>query len=225
MENFKVYLESGKKRVFAGALDWPGWSRSGKDEESALQALVDAGRRYGKLMTAGGLGFTPPQEVGDLEVVERLPGSATTDFGGISAIPQADMAPLGAAEMAHLQAILQAGWRGFDDAILHAVGRELRKGPRGGGRDLERMIEHVIESDRAYLGNIVWKHKREEGLPAAQELGRVQQSILEALATYLRGELPTERPRGGKVWPVRYYIRTTAWHTVDHIWEIEDRIE
>jgi len=31
-----VYIESGAKKVFACAVDFPGWCRSGKDEASAL---------------------------------------------------------------------------------------------------------------------------------------------------------------------------------------------
>ncbi|MGH2773763.1 MAG: hypothetical protein ACRDIU_11590 [Actinomycetota bacterium] len=36
----KVFVENGSKRVFAGAVDWPGWCRSGKDEQEALEALA-----------------------------------------------------------------------------------------------------------------------------------------------------------------------------------------
>ena len=41
-----VYLEVGARRTFAGALDWPGWCRSGRDETAALAALVAYGGRY-----------------------------------------------------------------------------------------------------------------------------------------------------------------------------------
>ena len=35
-----VFVESGRKRVFASALDWPGWCRSGRTEELAIEALA-----------------------------------------------------------------------------------------------------------------------------------------------------------------------------------------
>jgi len=35
------YLEIGKKRIVACALDWPGWARSARTEELALAALMD----------------------------------------------------------------------------------------------------------------------------------------------------------------------------------------
>src|SRR5690349_9971305 len=44
-----VYLEVGKKRVFACAADWPGWCRSGRDEEQALEALTTSASRYAVL--------------------------------------------------------------------------------------------------------------------------------------------------------------------------------
>ena len=69
-----VYLELGRSWTFACALDWPGWCRRGKGEEAALEALAAYAGRYAAVV---GPSFTP----GALEVVGRLPGSATTDFG------------------------------------------------------------------------------------------------------------------------------------------------
>jgi hypothetical protein len=45
----EVYLEVGQKKIFAGALDWPGWCRSGRDEEAALATLVEYAPRYSKI--------------------------------------------------------------------------------------------------------------------------------------------------------------------------------
>ncbi|HJQ14841.1 MAG TPA: hypothetical protein VJ830_08850, partial [Anaerolineales bacterium] len=86
----KVYLEIGQKRTFAGALDWPGWCRSGRDEESALQALFDYGPRYARALRYARLGFQSPDDVSYFVVVERLKGNATTDFGAPGTPPSAD---------------------------------------------------------------------------------------------------------------------------------------
>ena len=46
-----IYLEIGQKKTFACAIDWPGWSRAGRDESSALQALLDSAPRYAQVLT------------------------------------------------------------------------------------------------------------------------------------------------------------------------------
>jgi len=76
-----VYLEIGDKRTFAGAIDWPGWCRIGRDEESALQALVDSGPRYADVLHAAKIAFQAPADLSALVVVERLEGNTTTNFG------------------------------------------------------------------------------------------------------------------------------------------------
>src|SRR5256885_1042893 len=88
-----VYLELGSKRVFACAVDWPGWCRAGKDEAGALEALARAGPRYAVVAAEAGLSF-PPDAGTVFEVVERLPGSATTDFGAPGAVAGGDGKPL-----------------------------------------------------------------------------------------------------------------------------------
>jgi hypothetical protein len=100
----------------------------------------------------------------------------------------------------------------------------LRKGPRGGGRDTEKIIDHVVEADRGYLSRLAWKHTRESGNSYIEELSRTRGAILDALETAVNGELPEEGPRGGVIWPPQYFIRRVAWHVLDHAWEIEDRI-
>jgi hypothetical protein len=92
--NIDVYLEIGKKRTFAGAIDWPGWCRIGRDEGSALQALVDYGPRYARILSATPLGFQAPADASALAVVERLEGNATTDFGAPAVAPSSDTRPV-----------------------------------------------------------------------------------------------------------------------------------
>src|SRR5512138_2346451 len=138
-----VYLEVGGKRTFAVAVDWPGWSRSGKDEASALQALLDYGKRYGAAVKAARLGFQPPTSTAELRVVERLKGDTTTDFGTPGSVPATDKRPVDEGELRRLQAILKACWKTFDAIAEKAEGKALRVGPRGGGRGREKIMEHV----------------------------------------------------------------------------------
>jgi hypothetical protein len=224
MNSVKVFIEVGKKRIFAGAVDWPGWCRSGRDEKSAIQALIDYGPRYAQVLHARGIEFQVPSLASDFTAIERHEGNATTDFGAPAVILDADRAPMDRVELERLQTILQACWQAFNSAVERATGRELRKGPRGGGRDLGMVLEHVLEADQAYMPRLGWKHKREDGKNVLEELGRMRQEILNALEVAANGGLPGQGPRGGSIWPPRYFIRRVAWHVIDHAWEIEDRI-
>lgn len=220
---FDVYIETGLKRAVAGALDWPGWCRVGGDEAAALRALVEYGPRYARAIDAARLSFRPPGDVAALRVVERLPGTATTDFGVPHLAPARDSEPFDAAALRRSQAALRACWGAFDDAIAAAQGRELRKGPRGGGRDLEKIVWHVINADAAYLSRLARKFRPDEGTDLAHELGRIRDEMLAALEAGARGETPERGPRGGATWTPRYFTRRVAWHALDHAWEIEDR--
>ncbi|MEJ2513016.1 MAG: hypothetical protein P8Y72_15640 [Anaerolineales bacterium] len=148
MNQLKVFLEIGQKKTFAGAVDWPGWCRSGKDEINAMQSLLDYAPRYAQVLAGSGLDFNPPDDIADLVVVERQPGNATTDFGAPDAILSSDQAEVNQTENGFFQEVLQGCWRTFDQAVFAARGKELRTGPRGGGRDLDKILHHLIEGDR-----------------------------------------------------------------------------
>lgn len=217
-----VYLEIGSKKVIACAIDWPGWSRHGRDEPMALQALIDYGPRYARAVESAGLGFRPPATISSLTVFERLPGNASTDFGGLGVIPPADSRPFDASELARSMALLSAALDTFDRAVWAAAGKELTKGPRGGGRDLDHIVGHVMDSHRAYLGRLAWKLPKDGGSRVEQQ-ALIRQATVEALHAAERGELPQQGPRGGKLWPPRFFVRVIMWHVLDHVWEIEDR--
>jgi hypothetical protein len=224
MNSIKVFVEIGKKRTFVGAVDWPGWCRSGRDEKTALQALIDFGPRYAQVPHSGKIEFQAPADVSALIVTERHDGNATTDFGAPAIMLDADSEPIDRREFERLQTLLQACWQAFDRAMQRATGKELQKGPRGGGRDVEKILDHVLEADHAYLARLAWKHKREGEKNPVEKLSRTRQAILNALEVAVKGDLPERGPRGGVIWPPRYFIRRVAWHVLDHAWEIEDRM-
>jgi hypothetical protein len=219
---FEVYLEEGRARVFAGALEWPGWCRSGKDEATALDALARYGRRYSKVLRGTRLGYAAPHGAGELRVIERLEGDATTDFGAPSIAPATDARPLDGADLERSVRILGACWRGFDRAVERAAGGTLAKGPRGGGRELDAIVGHVVGAEASYARALGAKPPSTERDPAgvAHEVRGVIVGTLERAAA---GEIPERGPRGGRRWPARYFVRRAAWHVLDHAWEIEDR--
>lgn len=219
-----VYLEVGKKKVFAAAVHSPGWCRFGKDEASALQALAAAGPRYAAALALSGLDFQPPSSAEDFVVVERLPGNATTDFGAPDAQPAADRTEFDQAAFEFCRSVLEACWGAFDQALASAAGKHLARGPRGGRREQDAILRHLIESDASYLSQVGWRVKLAQNAPAKDALVQIRTAALAALAAGVRGELESSGPRGGKRWPPRTLVRRMAWHTLDHAWEIEDRI-
>ncbi|HJR81387.1 MAG TPA: hypothetical protein VJ821_15055 [Anaerolineales bacterium] len=223
VSKINVYFEVGKKRTFAGALDWPGWCRSGRDESSALQALFKYGPRYARVLRNARLGFQTPKDVSAFRVVERLEGNATTDFGAPGLAPSYDTKPVSPEELQRFQKILRACWRAFDASVKSAAGKTLRSGPRGGGRELEGIIEHVLGADSGYLTSLGWKVSQRDADDLEKQRDQIRQAILKGLAVAARGEIPAKGPRGGTRWTPRYYVRRAAWHVLDHAWELEDR--
>ncbi|PWT78754.1 MAG: hypothetical protein C5B60_00640 [Chloroflexi bacterium] len=221
----EVCLEVGKTRTFAVALDWPGWCRAGRDEAAALHALYDYGPRYARALQTVQLQFRAPSETSALVVVERIAGNTTTDFGAPNVSLSRDSEPVDPAELQQWQDVLQACWLTFDEAVQAATGQTLRKGPRGGGRDVTKIIEHVHGVDVSYLANLGGQLKpggSDEAAPS-QALAHVRHAILSTLITAVRGEIPARGPRGGVRWTPRYFVRRLAWHELDHTWEIQDR--
>jgi hypothetical protein len=72
-KKLEIYLEVGRQRTFAGALDWPGWCRSGRDEAGAVTALLEAGPRYARALRGSRLGFKAALDV-RISIAERLVG-------------------------------------------------------------------------------------------------------------------------------------------------------
>jgi len=218
MATTPVYLEVGSKRTFACSFAWPGWTRAGKDEEEALDALVEAAPRYRRTLGAAARDLTAPATAKGLRVLERVKGNATTDFGAPGVAAKADDDDLTERELRRQLRILQACWRAFDRAAAKAEGVELSKGPRGGGRDLDKIVDHVLGADSAYLGAfggaVTGSGDRAE---------RLRSAFVEAATLRTHGEPPPKPRKRAALWPVAYAIRRSAWHAVDHVWEIEDR--
>jgi hypothetical protein len=215
-----TYLEIGAKRAFAGAVEWPGWCRSGRDEPAALEALSDSARRYAKVLRGTRLGFEAPEDESALRVVERLEGDATTNFGAPSIAPKADARAIDDAELERLSSILRACWRSLDAAVDAARGATLAKGPRGGGRDLPKIVDHVVEAEGGYLRML---GSKVEADPKQDLAERTHAAVLGALEATAREGAPPPGPRGGKRWLPGYFVRRVAWNVLDHAWEIEDR--
>jgi hypothetical protein len=211
-----VYLESGKRWVFACALDWPGWCRRAKGDEAALDSLAEYARRYAVVAERAGVRFgsTAPT----FEVVQRMPpgpGFDNVDFGALGAPADADGSPLTAAQAKRLASIVEASWSVLDDVVAKAP-PQLRKGPRGGGRDRDAVFAHVVGAEASYARKLGVRHRAPDP-DDAEAIAALRKDLIEALRA--------ARDAGATAWPPRYLARRVAWHVLDHAWEIEDRSE
>ena len=212
-----LFLEVGTTRVFAGALDWPGWCRGGRDEEAAIENLLAYQDRYAAVVDRGGVPFIG--NAPEFAVGERLKGGSGTDFGVPGVAAAADARPLDAAELERQSLLLRACWEAFDQvvAVARATQVELRKGPRGGGRDLDKIEAHVLEAEVVYLSQLGSRSPRP---PTPAD---VRETALAALAAGARGDPVATPSKAQRPWSPRYFVRRAAWHVLDHAWEIEDR--
>jgi hypothetical protein len=214
----RVMVERGrKKRVVACAFDWSGWDRSAKTEADALSVLAAYRPRYAKVAALADLGDAFDDAL-ELTVVERLEGNGMTDYYGVSGKPATpELDAMSAAECDRKIALLHAAWTTFDSAAGR-VSAELRKGPRGGGRDRDRIVRHVngaeIDEFAPKVGIRTPLEARDD--PEALRAHR------EAFAAAIR-ETNARGAAAGSWWTVQFLIRRCAWHMLDHAWELEDR--
>lgn len=216
-DQIRVQMEMGPKgkRVVAVAPDWPGLSRGDKTEEAALDRLRSYLPRYAPVAGLAGMGAAFPTN-SDVQIVERYPGTGSTDFWGISfAFSSFDQQPMSDEELERELTLLQASWRFFDD-VRSRVSLELLRGPRGGGKNREQVVRHTFVSQLDMAKKLGIRSPLEplltdDGLRAHRD----------AYCSAIRALHSQGKP--ARKWPLRYLIRHTAFHTLDHAWEMEDK--
>ncbi len=217
MARVDIGEEVTAKKTFVWVIDWPGWCRSGKDVALAIESLLEHRPRYALVAKEAGLDLPDPTAK-QLHTLDSVTGGAGTDFGVPSLITDADQRPLTAAEAERLAGLVAAAWTVFERVAAGAP-PTLRKGPRGGGRDRDKMIGHVIEADHAYAREIGLKLPT----PSFEDRGAVdaeRAAVLDVLRTPSDGSAIADRR-----WTPHYAARRIAWHALDHAWEMEDRAE
>lgn len=213
----RVNIELGKKgkKVVAYAPDWPGWNRGGKTEEVALDAFQQYRSRYRPIAERAGLA-TEFDEQARVEIVERYEGTGSTDFWGISYAPSAlDSSAMDLDDLERRLRLLWACWRFFDD-VAARVSPELKKGPRGGGRDREAIVRHVLLNERDWAGGI-GVDSPPESILDPDGRNQYREAFVEGLRTY------NAEGRKAKTWELSFLLRHAAYHTLDHAWEMEDK--
>ena len=192
-------------------MDWPGWCRAGKTDEAAIEALGAYRDRYAVVPEIAGVRF-PKSAPDHFDVIERAVGNATTEFGAPNIIVASDRRPLTAARAGREADLLAAAWE-LLDRVAASAPPTLRKGPRGGGRDRDDIVRHVMESEHGYASKLGIRRRDLGATP-------FRASVLAALRAARAGDAVV--PNG---WPPRLMTRRMAWHALDHAWEIEDKSE
>jgi hypothetical protein len=215
--HLRVILELGKKRrVVAGAMDWPGLDRWGTSEDDALQKLLAYVPRYAGVAKRAGMANALAR-ARDAEVVERVPGSSSTDFWGIAHVPsQIEREVLSATDLERRLELLGACWAYFDDVAARASS-QLRPGPRSAGRSRDQIIRHVYISEPEQFSRKVEVRTPPQDVMTPAGLARHRQAYLEAIRAY------NDEGKPARSWPIQFLIRRTAHHAMDHAWEMEDR--
>jgi hypothetical protein len=214
----RVAVELGPKRkkVAAFALDWPGLERGGKVEGEAIETLVSYIPRYEAVAAHAGM-EADYSKLGAANVMDRYEGPGSTDFWGISfGFSQLDWKRFSDADLERDLALLQSCWWYFD-GVRRRVSAEMRKGPRGGGRDRDRIVSHVLGVEQDWAGKVGVAMPRDVAVVDARGVKRYRDKYLAAIRTAHR------EGTSAKKWPLRYLIRHSAFHTMDHAWEMEDK--
>jgi hypothetical protein len=216
-DSLRLILEIGKKRrVVAGAMDWPGLDRWGTSEEDALEKLSSYLPRYAGVAERAGMkaAFARAR---DPEVVERVPGSSSTDFWGIAHVPsEIEREVLSAADLERRLDLLRACWAWFDD-VAARISDELRPGPRGAGRSRDQIVRHVYYNEPEQFSRKVEVRTSLEVVLTPSGLAAHRQKYVDAIRAYNAEGKPA------RTWPIQFLVRRTAHHVMDHAWEMEDR--
>jgi hypothetical protein len=217
-DQLRVLVEVGTKgrRVVAAGTDWPGLDRWGADEENALSRLVAYLPRYSGVAERAGLtGVLAPQRT--VHVIERYPGSSSTDFWGIAHVPSTtERQGLAAVDLEQRIRLLRACWSYFD-ATAARVSAELRPGPRGGGWTRDEIIRHVIVNEPQQFTRKVDVRTPREVVLTPDGLAEHRDATVDAIRAYHAESRPA------RTWPIPFLIRRIAHHVMDHAWEMEDR--
>src|SRR5438270_4874071 len=202
----------GKKAV-AFAVDWPGWSRGAKTPDLALAALESYRERYRPIAVAAGHA-AQFDAAGRLKVIEDRVGTGSTDFWGISFAPSSsEQGPMGDTEIDRKIKLLRASWAFFDGVAIR-VSAEMRKGPRGGGRDRDRIVRHTIHTEIELFAKRVGVRTPQDGAVTPEGLVAHRKAYVAGLRAYNRG-----KGRPMRSWTLPFLIRHSAFHVMDPGWE------
>jgi hypothetical protein len=216
-DQLRIILEIGKKRrVVAGAMDWPGLDRWGTSEDDATEKLLSYVPRYASVAERAGFARAFAR-ASDVEVVERVPGSSSTDFWGIAHVPsEIEREVLSPTDLERRLDLLRASWAYFDDVADRAAAA-LSPGPRSAGRSRDQIVRHVLANEPEQFSRKVEVRTERDVVLTPEGLAKHRETYLDGIRAYNADGKPA------RTWPIQFLIRRTAHHVMDHAWEMEDR--
>lgn len=129
------------------------------------------------------------EAAGALEIVEDRVGTGSTDFRGISFCPSSgEQGPMTEPELERGITLLQAGWASLD-GVAERVSPEMRKGPRGGGRDRHQITRDTIRTESEDFAKQVGLKIPEEAALTPEGLRHHRETDVAAIRAYNAGEL------------------------------------
>ncbi len=216
-DDLRVVLEIGPrgKKVVAVAPDWPGLARGAKTGEAAIDLVRAYVPRYAPVAALAGMGAALSASA-RIDVVEHYPGTGSTDFWGVSfAFSSIDRQAQSRDALDRELTLMRASWAFFDD-VRSRVSAGMRKGPRGGGRDRDRIVRHTIAAELDWAKKLGLRTPL-DAIRTDDDLNAHRDTYCDAIRTFHAED------RMARTWPLRYLIRHTAYHTLDHAWEMEDK--
>ena len=216
-DDLRLILELGKsRRVVASATDWPGLDRWGTSEDHAVEKLLSYVPRYTRVAARAGLDDTLAAARG-VEIIERVPGSSSTDFWGVAHVPShVEREVLASADLERRLHLLEACWATFDEVAARASS-ELLPGGRGGGRSRDEIVRHVILTEPDQFSRKIEVRTPFDVVLTPDGLVAHRLAYLDAIRAY------NAEDRAARSWPIQFLVRRTASHVMDHTWELEDR--
>jgi hypothetical protein len=211
----EIVIERGKKKSVAYAPSGPGWSRGASSVDGSIEKLASYADRYRGVAALAGLSDEFPSTP-TFDIIEEVPGTGSTSFWGISFVAAtSEQGQMSDEECERKLAVLEACWTYFD-RVAARVTPELKKGPRGGGRDRAQIINHIFVNERQW-GRMVGIDTPEDAILTPRGLGTHRDAYLQAIREYnAAGESP-------RTWRLQFLLRHTAFHVMDHAWEMEDK--
>ena len=219
-DRMRIVLEIGPKgrKVVAGAIDWPGLERGGRNEDVAIEKLLAYVSRYAPVADHAGLAGDLQRQADAPEVVERYPGNTSTDFWGIAHVPSPlERDTLPEPDLERRLALLRGTWAHFDSTMARIDG-ELRPGARGGGRTREQVVRHVILNEPDQFAKKVGVRVPIETLLDPEARAAYREAFVDGIRS-----ANAAGPMVGRSWTLAFLLRRTAQHVMDHAWEMEDR--
>ena len=215
--SIRVTLEIGPKgkKVVAVAPDWPGLARGATTEPAAIERLRSYIPRYAPVAELAGMQAAFATITGVI-VIERYVGTGSTDFWGISfAFSRIALQPMSDDALERELALMRACWA-FFDAVRSRVSAEMQRGPRGGGRDRDHIVRHTLATEQDWAKKLGVRTPPDSML-TDEGLNAHRDAYCTAIrALHAQGNM-------ARTWPLRFLIRHTAFHTLDHAWEMEDK--